>query len=195
MDDVSDNKSIFIKIEEGEKKVRVIGDIHDVKEHNVLIEGKRKFIACPTENVRMRISAGELDKESDVPPCPLCELGYPVKTSYLAVAVDRDEECAGVLKKGSTVLGAIQSLKDDEDWGNGEDYDVKIVATGKDLARKYAINGIPPNKSKELTEKEKTSLAKLNEETSIDQMTFPKSYDDIRKQIGEDFAEFVDESK
>lgn len=194
MDSASDNKSIFMKLEEGEKKIRVIGDIHAVKEHSVLIEGRSKFIACPTENARMLIEAGELPTDSEIPACPLCELGYPVKTSYLAIAVDRDSEEAGVLKKGPKVLGEIQGLIDDEDWGAAGDYDIKITATGEGLKRKYTVMGVPANKSKPLTEKEESSLSKLLTETNLEKMTTPKPYSEIAKQTFE-LGEYVKEEK
>lgn len=197
MDKLSNQASVFMKIEKGETKIRVVGDIHAVKEHDIKVDGKFKAIACPTENARMAISNG-VSQDLDVPPCPLCELGYPVKTSYLAKVVERETEKDGkfyggeayVLKKGPQLLGEIQNLFDDENWGKGGDFDIKITATGDKLDRRYSILAIPAGKSAPLSKKEEISLANLDKNANLDEMTTPRPYAEIVKIIGEGFPDY-----
>lgn len=196
MDKLSNQSNVFMKLEKGETRIRVFGDIHAVKEHNIKVNGKPRAIACPCENARMAIANGE-SQATDIPSCPLCELGYPVKTSYLATVVEREAEKDGkfiggeafVLKKGPTLLGEIQNLFDDENWGRG-DYDIKITATGDGLDRKYSILAVPVDKCKPLSEKEKVALAALNEKVSLDEMTTPRTYEEIKEIIGENFPDY-----
>lgn len=193
MQQVSNQGSVFTKVEEGEMRVRVIGDIHVVKEHQLKIDGKFRAIACPTENARLTMMTGE-NQSTEIPPCPLCELQYPLKTSYLAMIVEREYSDkngklkggeASVLKKGSTLLGEIQNLFDDENWGREGNYDIKITATGQGFDRKYSVLGIPANKSAELCPREEQSIKRLKEKVSLDEMTIPRPYDEIKEIIGD----------
>lgn len=192
MEKLSNQGTVFTKLEKGDVKVRVIGDIHAVKEHQIKVEGKHRAIACPTENARMLIASGE-SQDTDVPPCPLCELGYPVKTNYLAMVVEREHEKDGkvyggeasILKKGPTLLGEVQNLFDDENWGSGGNYDIKITASGDGLDRKYSVLAIPADKSPELTAREKASLKELEERVNLDEMTTPRPYKEIAEIIGD----------
>lgn len=198
MDKLSNQSSVFMKVEKGETKIRVTSDIHAVKEHEIKVEGKHRAIACPTENARLAIANGE-SQDNEVPPCPLCELGYPVKTSYLAEVVEREREENGkfyggeafILKKGPKLLGEIQNLFDDENWGAGKDYDVKIIATGDKLDRKYSVLGIPAAKSAPLTSREQASLEDLRKKVSLDEMTKPRPYKEINEILGPDFPDYV----
>lgn len=192
MDKLSGNTSVFKKVEAGEMQIRVIGDIYGVMEHAIKIGGKHRAIACPTENKRKQIANGE-SQDTEVPPCPICEKGNTAKISYLAFIVERETERNGkfyggeawVLKKGNSLLGAIQALMDDDNWGKGGDYDVKVVATGEDKMRRYTVMGIPAAKSKPLSAKEQASLADLQAKVSLEEMTTPRPYSEILEIVGD----------
>lgn len=193
----SGNESPFTEIREGDTRIRIIGEVHAIKEHSILVGGRNRFPACPTENARM-------NESQDIQPCPLCELGYPVKTSFLAYAIEREVEQfntktgaketvggrASVLKKGQTVFGPIMTYLDDADYGRNEDYDFKITATGKGLQRKYQILAYPADKSKPLTEHEKTNLENLKGKVDLNKMETPLPYEEIKKLIGDNFPEY-----
>lgn len=191
LDKVSGNESIWTEIKEGDTRIRVIGDVHAIKEHSIVLAGKNRFPACPTENARMNGS-------QDIEPCPLCELGYPVKTSFMALIVEREQEQfnsktgakeliggrASVLKKGATVFGPIMTYLDDADYGRNEDYDFKINAVGKGLSRKYTIMALPADKCQPLSENEKTNLENLKLKADLNKMETPLSYSEIKEMIG-----------
>ncbi len=203
LDDLSNSGSVFTKVEKGDMTIRIMSDLYVVKEHRINIEGKWKFPACPTENARMRIAAGET-QDTEVPPCPLCELGYPVQTSYMCAIVERERKEfnkkgqeitlggeASVLKKGAGLMGGLQKLLDDENWGKTGNYDVKISATGDNLQRKYSVSPIPAEKSPELTQKEKFSFDELTAEVDFERMTTPNSYAKIKEMLGSNFPEYT----
>jgi hypothetical protein len=197
MDKLSGNESVFTEVKEGEMRIRVVSDIEAVREHNFKLNGKHRAVACPTEQARMEIKAG-IRQDLNVPPCPLCELGYPVKTTYLAKIVERETEKDGkfyggeasVLKKGKTLLGEIQNLIDDENWGDPKNYDIKIVATGKNLERKYSILAIPADKCKPLNQREQLAVDELNEKADLTKMTTPRTYKEIADILGENFPDY-----
>ena len=197
LDKVSGNESPFMEIKEGETRIRIIGDVHAIKEHSILVGGKNRFPACPTENARMNGS-------QDIEPCPLCELGYPVKTSFVAFAVEREQEQfnsktgvketvggrASVLKKGSTVFSPIMTFMDDADFGHSEDYDFKIKAEGKGLSRKYTIMAISADKCSPLSDLEKANLENLKGKVSLEKMETPLKYQEIVEIIGSNFPQY-----
>lgn len=192
MEQLSGQGGTFMKVEKGDTKIRVVSDIHAVMEHRCTVEGKVRFIACPTENARMAIAAG-VSQSEEVPPCPLCEKGYPAKVNYLAKVVEREHEANGklvggkayILKKGKTLLGEIQNLVDDENWGDPRRYDIKLSATGDGLGRKYGVSPVPVDKSPELNARERESLRALDEKVDLDQMTTPRPYAEIVKIVGD----------
>lgn len=208
LNQTSNQESIFTQFEEGKKTVRVMTDIYAVKEHRVQIDGRWRFIACPTENLRMKIKAGVADFDADVPPCPLCELGYPVRTAYLTAIVEREYEefdketgektlkggNSSILKKGATIFGPIQDLLDDPAWGRTGKYDIVITATGKDLERKYSVIPVPVEKSKPLSPKELKNWDEFAEEQDLDVMTTPRGYEEIQKIIGK-LGEYKEKEK
>lgn len=204
LNSVSNQDSIWTKIEVGDLMIRVMTDVFAVKEHKVEVDGRWKFPACPTENARMAIATGQ-SQATEVPPCPLCELGYPVLTSFLAGIIEREQErfdektgakktiggFASILKKGQTLFGPIQDLLDDPNWGTGRNYDIKITAVGEKLQRKYSLIAIPAEKSKQVTDAETDSFNELISEHDLEKMTTPRSYKEIEEQIGGNFPEYV----
>lgn len=197
---LSNTESVFMKTPEGEYLIRVMSDLYAVKEHSIKVDGKSRMIACPTEQARAMKEFGILPEDADIPPCPLCELGYPVSTKYLAVVVEREREefdkkgnkikvggDAWVLKKGTTVFSHIQALHEDPDFGKGQDYDIKIVVTGKGLQTKYTITPVSKEKSAPLTVEEQRALASLAEKVDLEEMTTPRKYPEIKEIIGQDY--------
>ena len=108
MDKMSGSSTKFLKLQEGANKVRVVSDIHAVREHGTNIK-KLAFTVCPTEMARMEFEFGVSQDNTPV-PCPLCEKGYPVSTKYIAIAIKRNDngnDEIGILKASKAVLGAI----------------------------------------------------------------------------------------
>lgn len=190
LDSAAGDGGTFLKIEKGDTKIRVLGPVHAVKEHKYIKpDGKIRFIACPCENDRMAIAAG-IKQDGEVAPCPLCNLGYPVQTSYLAKALVREERqgdrvfggVAGILKKGKTLLGAIQNLLDDPAW-SGVEHDIKITATGDGLARKYGVMPLPAQRCAPLSGRENEAVRRLDEKVDLDAMTTPLSFAEIQEEV------------
>mgnify|MGYP000933030623 FL=1 len=197
LDKLSNQGNPFMVVSVGETLIRPMSEVYAVREHRIKIDGGWKMVACPTENARMLIAAGET-QDTDIPPCPLCELGYPVSTSYLCAVVERERDefnkktgektkvggDAFILKKGPKLMGAIQDLLDDADWGRTWDYDVKIKAEGQGLKRTYSVVGVPVEKSEKLTENEVKSFNDFKEKVDIEKMTTPRTYKEIDELIG-----------
>lgn len=207
LDNLSEQTSVFMKVEKGETVIRILSGLYAVKQHSLKIGDDFRFPACPTENARMRIAAGET-QDTEVPPCPLCELGYPVQTQYLCTILERERKefnkkgqeitvggDAWVLKKGPALMGKIQAFLDDENWGSAGDYDIKIIAVGDQLARKYEVSPIPKEKCKPLSPAEEKAVADISLEVDLEKMTTPNSYEKVKEIIGDDFPEYTPPKK
>lgn len=180
MDKANEGGNVFLEVVEGEMTVRLMTDIEGVKEHRVNIDDRWRYLACPHETAKWEALVND-SQVKDFPNCPLCEKGYPVRAAYLAVAINRDNGEVGVLKKGATVFGPITELREDDNWGDPKNYDLKIKATGAGLKRKYVITPIPKDKSQELSEEDLNNVGLFTNDTDIVDMTKPREYDDIKE--------------
>lgn len=202
LDKLSNQGNLFFKVEKGEHTIRLMSDIYAVREHGIdMSEGGYRSFACPTEQHRMRLAAG-VTQDNEIPPCPLCELGYPVTTSYLGAIVAREvtefnkkgEKVtvggdAWLLKKGPSLMGELQNLLDDDNWGRTGNYDIKITAAGDGFSRKYSVLAVSPDKCVPLNAKEQASLNTMYEKVDLDVMTTPKPYAEIKEFIDENLID------
>lgn len=180
------NVSPFLKIQEGKTKVRIVSDVHGVKEHRIEVGGQARMIACPKENEYWkRMTEGEQTDEA-LPRCPLCEKKYPVNTSFIALVINRENGEIKVLKKGKTVFGPLMNYQ--EDIGDIKGYDIVIRAEGKGVNTKYEVSpSIKDNKP--ITGDEEVRVKQTD--IDLDLMTTPRSYDEIVDIIGENYPVFV----
>ncbi len=173
---------IFLDLDEGEYKIRILQNPHIIYEHKVDIDGKTKFIICPTEMSR-------LANEEELAPCPLCEQGNKPAIRYLTVALvryDSDKFEVGILNKNSIIKKALD-LNFDPDFGDVKEYDLKVKATGQKLQRRYEVNPMPKEKSLAINEEEQKVIDSFYSKNALEDFTKPKSYEVIQKIInGED---------
>lgn len=174
----------YISIDEGDNLLRIVGDIHGVKEHRITVEKKIRMVTCPYEMARWKAEM-ENSQETEFPQCPLCDQGDKVKKQFLTLAVKRNTSPveAGILKKGPWVFDPIADYREDTNWGDVTKYDINIKATGKDLDRTYTIVPTPPDKSAPLTPEEENAIEKLKIDTDLEALTTPRSAEDIKKII------------
>ncbi len=186
MDKMSGSSAKFLKLQEGTNKVRVVSDIHVVREHRSNIK-KLSFTVCPTEMARLAVEFGE-SQDSTPLPCPLCEKGYPVNTKYLATAILRNtkgEDEIGILKASKTVLGSIMDIDEDEDFeGTYRNFDFNIRGKGEGKQRRYTVQCIPNKKveDKDITDDEKEKVMTFGPET-LDRMTTALEYEKIVNKV------------
>lgn len=181
MEDLSKRENPFLKLEEGDNKVRVVSGVHVLIEHRTNLGGKLRFTVCPTEMDRLNNQFS--DEKVEVRPCPLCEKGYPVQTKYVAIVISRKDGKPYILKGSKAVLGYIKGLEEDPDWGNYREFDVNIKGTGKGTERRYQPSAIPrKEETAKLTPEEEELLVSFGMD-KLEKMTQPNEYATIVKKL------------
>jgi hypothetical protein len=83
---------------------------------------------------------------------------YNVKHFWAFKVIDREDGMVKIFEiTQNGIKRDIESLIKDADWGDPQEYDIKITGTGDGLARRYTVNPIP---HKELTAEEKSLVAR-----------------------------------
>ncbi len=192
MNSAQNGDSPFLKLENGENRVRIVSEMQGVKEHRIETPESCTMTACPKEMLRWQVETTGQDQGGKLPPCPICEAmekdekkaqNWRPRTQYLAVALNRKDGKVGVLKKGKTVFAPLTSYNEDPDWGDVRKYDVKIMKSGEGLATTYQVIPVPQkSETAELTNEEKARV--MDFDVNLDQMTTPLPYEKIVEKIG-----------
>lgn len=172
---IENRNNAFLTLDEGDYKIRILSDIEYILRHKVEVKGKFNFPICPTEMARLHNSICPEGEQVDVPTCALCEAGHKVDGNYLAVALlryDNGKHEVGILNKNS-ILKKATNLGFDEDFGDVKEIDLKIKATGKDLARRYDVNPLGKDKSPAITPEEQKSIDEFNDRFTLEDYIKP----------------------
>lgn len=164
MEKMENRNNVFIKLDEGDYKIRVISDIEYVLQHKVEVDGKTRFFICPTEMARIHNENCNEGEQVEIPTCPLCENGIKTDLSYLAFALVRFDSGkfeVGLLNKNSILKEAL-NLEFDPDFGDIKGIDLKVNATGEGLKRRYKVNPLPKDKSIAFSEEEQKAIDEFN---------------------------------
>ena len=135
MNSAQNGDSPFLKLENGENRVRIVSEIQGVKEHRIETPESCTMTACPKEMLRWQVETTGQDHTSKLPPCPICEAmekdekkaqNWRPRSQYLAVALIRIDGKVGVLKIGKTVFAG------DPVFGHGCQIEYRrCIANGK----------------------------------------------------------------
>ena len=185
LDKAGERKSPFLTLEDA-TKIRIVSDVHGIKEHRILVNGQNRMIACPRENEMWRRETEGEQTDAEIPKCPLCEKKYPAKVAFLAMVINRANGEVKVLKKGTTVFGPIMEYN--EEIGDVRGYDLNIKKKGKGLETEYTI--IPLEKDNQPISGDETGRIESSD-IDIGLMTTPREYDEIVEIIGENYPVYV----
>lgn len=175
MEKVENRNNVFIKLDEGDYKIRIISDIEYILQHKVEIDGKTKFFICPTEMARIHNENCAEGEQIEVPTCPLCEQGIKTELNYLAFALIRYDSGKfeiGLLNKNSILKEAL-NLEFDPDFGDVKSIDLKVNASGEGLKRRYKVNPLPKDKSIPFSEEEEKAIADFNDRFDLSDFCKP----------------------
>jgi hypothetical protein len=135
----SGNGGLFIKLQPGENKVRILGL-------------RLLFQTWSLDNrpIRYRASVvdGKLAKPKHLPFNGRVESRYGDEKWkhiwYCLVWSYTDQDLKVLEVSQSTVQEQLSALDSDDDWGSLDSYDVKIIRTGELMETKYSVIGVPP---------------------------------------------------
>ncbi len=143
---IEQNDSLFVKFKEGVTRLRIVSEEVEAWK---LFEN-RKCIGVYTDPNKGR-SVG-------------------AKQKFYMWVINRETEQVQILDAGSMIMGALQDLAKDDDYGFDAlpPYDIKITRKGSELDTKYSVMNAPPT---ELTEADKELVRKtVAEKGSIQDM-------------------------
>ena len=137
------NGGLFIKLQPGETKVRILGL-------------RLLFRTWSPDNkpiiYRANVIKGKMQKPKHLPFCGRLEAKFGDKIQdekwkhiwYCLVWSYADNDLKVLEIPQSTVQKQLSALDADDDWGSLDGYDVKIIRTGEKLETEYSIIGVPP---------------------------------------------------
>lgn len=151
----STNAGLFIKLNPGENKFRILG-----------LRLMYQTWSADGKPIRYRaIASGKMQKPKALPFNGRAESKFgPEKWKhvwYCLVWSYADQELKVLEIPQSTVQKQLTNLDADDDWGDLSNYDVKIVRTGEKMETEYNVIGIPP-KPINKTIKEALETASIN---------------------------------
>lgn len=136
--------SLFIKLENGENRIRLVSKPENYQVHNQKIEGKFRSVKCEGTD------------------CKLCAEGNKPRDRYAWVVLDRSDGQVKVYECGWMVFEQVLNLARDEDYGDPTQYDLKITKTGEGLDTNYTVIAVPKKTALTAEEKEKLEEANIN---------------------------------
>lgn len=141
--------SIFMKLAQGENKIRIVSDV---------VVG---FEYWTGENKPVRLREMPKSSPQDI---KINEDGTlsGIKHFWALIVIDRqDEEAKLLMITQASIMSQLNDLLENPDWGDPKGYDLTITRKGENLKTKYSIQ---PSLKKKLTEEEK----KIIENAGID---------------------------
>jgi len=164
---ISTTGSIFVNLEEGETRLRIVSKPYQYYFHWIEdITGARRKVNCALNG------------------CPVCAEGDQPKVHWLIKVLLRNKDgspsAVKILDIGPQIFGQIRELNRDPEWGKVSEYDVKIIRGRKGSNPLYKTH--PCNKT-DFTEEEKNMLRKAKEEIKIDELVKPWSVEKINEAI------------
>ena len=161
--------SDFIKLEQGDTKVRVMGNatqfyIHWVENAN---GQKKKFVSPVSDPTLVR----KLD-----------DAGFKRKQRWLVKVFDYSTRSFKIVEIGAQVFSGIQTLYRDEDWGPVTRYDIKISRGKPGTQPLYRVT--PSGSKTQLPEELKEQYRSFNDRVDMSKFIKPAQPSEIEEFLG-----------
>jgi hypothetical protein len=78
--------------------------------------------------------------------CPLCLEGNKAQPKFIIAAINRERGRVQLVEFGKQVYSQIVNLRQDKDWGDPRNYDIKIDKDrGRGISHTYIVTAVPRN--------------------------------------------------
>jgi len=159
---IPESNSNYLKLKEGDNKFRIVS--------NAVVG----YEYWTTEGKPVRLAESPQEKPNDIRMND--DDSYTIKYFWAFSVLDRETGTVKILEiTQKTILGAIDHLINDSEWGDPLGYDITINRTGQKLLTEYTVT---PSPHKPLTAEEKSIVAR----TEIDLNALFKGGNPFNKQ-------------
>lgn len=157
--DSGTTKSNFMRLEEGENTVRVMGNPVQFYIHWVVApDGSRRKLNSPVDNP-------ELVRRLE-------DSGFKRQARWLVKVLDRTDDEFRVLEVGPQIYNGIKSLYNNSRWGKVTQYDLTINKGPKGTQPLY---GVTPNPKEALSSDFKDKFVQFNDRVDLEKVIAPST--------------------
>jgi hypothetical protein len=166
--DSGTTKSNFMRLEEGENLVRVMGNPVQFYIHWVVTpDGSRRKVNSP-------VDSPELIRRLE-------DSGFKRQARWLVKVLDRTDDEFRVLEVGPQIYNGIKSLYNNSRWGKVTQYDLSINKGPKGTQPLY---GVTPNPKEPLSGDFKTKFVEFNDRVDVDKVITPATASEVCEIMG-----------
>lgn len=167
-DSGSGGKSDFMRMEEGENTVRVMGNPVQFYIHWIVgSDGNKAKINSPAGNPEL-VSRLE-------------DSGFKRQARWLIKVLDRSDDNFRLLEVGPQIYNGIKSLYNNSRWGKVTAYDITINRGPKGTQPLYSVT---PNPKESLSSDFKSKFMDFNDRVNIEKLISPSSAEDVCSKMG-----------
>jgi len=161
-------KSDFMRLEEGENTVRVMGNPVQFYIHWVVTtDGARRKVNSP-------VASPELVRRLE-------DSGFKRQPRWLIKVLDRTDDSFRLLEVGPQIYNAIKALYNNSRWGKVTAYDVTINKGPKGTQPLYSVT---PNPKEALSADFKARFMEFNDRVNMEKLIQPSTAEHVCETMG-----------
>ncbi len=164
----SGTKSDFMRLEEGENTVRVMGNPVQFYIHWVVApDGSRRKVNSPVDHP-------ELVRRLE-------DSGFRRQARWLIKVLDRTDDAFRILEVGPQIYNGVKALYNNSRWGKVTAYDVTI---GKGPKGSQPLYNVTPNPKEPLSSDFKSRFVEFNDRVNVEKLITPASATEVCEVMG-----------
>lgn len=161
-------KSDFMRLDEGENTVRIMGNPVQFYIHWIVgSDGKKGKINSPANNPEL-VSRLE-------------DSGFKRQVRWLIKVLDRSDDTFRLLEVGPQIYNGIRSLYNNKRWGKVTQYDITI---NKGPSGQQPLYSVTPNPKESLSSDFKAKFMDFNDRVNVERVISPSSAEDVCAKMG-----------
>tara|TARA_B100000131_G_scaffold322863_1_gene378447 strand:- start:3103 stop:3717 length:615 start_codon:yes stop_codon:yes gene_type:complete len=173
--DSGGTKSSFMRLEEGENTVRVMGNPVQFYIHWIVKpDGSRQKVNSP-------VDTPELVRRLE-------DSGFRRQPRWLIKVLDRSDGEFRLLEVGPQIYNGIKALYNNSRWGKVTAYDVTIVKGPKGQQPLYSTT---PNPKEALSSDFKTKFMEFNDRVNVEKLISPSSASEVCEHMGWSVSDYM----
>lgn len=166
--DSGSTKSDFMRLEEGENTVRVMGNPVQFYIHWVVTpDGARRKVNSP-------VGSPDLVRRLE-------DSGFKRQPRWLIKVLDRNDDTFRLLEVGPQIYNAIKALYNNSRWGKVTAYDVTINKGPKGTQPLYSVT---PNPKEALSADFKSRFMEFNDRVNMEKLIQPSTAETVCETMG-----------